>query len=215
MSCLGLNFLMTLIFISLFLAFTAPSFTAIAVSTALFLICLVFIPQAHAYFHDKQPNTIIKGICWGLLIFGVIGLSLVAFILDFFSSFAVFTCIMLCCYLGLMSVAGALFYQTEMNKYECPHVYSAYGLPIYKFDSRSQKIKASKNHKVLFDFASAILVIYGAITSMIFSHPQLAIYVLGYYYSSNFYKSTLFNLKTYSQLGEKKIDEQLLLLTLN
>lgn len=56
-------------------------------------------------------------LCWCILGLGVVGLSLVGFILNFVSNFAVFTCVMVFAYLGLMFIGGTIFYQTEKDKY--------------------------------------------------------------------------------------------------
>lgn len=89
-----------------------------------------------------------------------------------------------------------------MNKYACPHVYSAFGEPIYKFDSASETLKPSMDHKYFFDFALVTLIIYAAIVSVIFESKDFAIYALSIYASLNFFLTVLFSIKSYHELGD-------------
>ena len=65
---------------------------------------------------DKNDNlgripTYVKVICGIVIGGGVIILSIIGFTYGFASDFAVFTFVMLCIYLILMIIGGAMFYQ--------------------------------------------------------------------------------------------------------
>lgn len=192
-----LNIAMTIVFICVFLGFTAPVLLAVIVSVVLFLLCIAAIPIAYIYIEGHLP-TYVKAICGIAIIGGVIILALMGFILQIASNFAIFTFIMISLYVILFIVATVIFYQKQADKYEQPHVYSAFGEPIYRFDSGSEQIKSSKNHKVLYDVASVVLVVYAAAVSLFFQEKQYSIYVLGYYCSMTFIQNILFSLKTYN-----------------
>ena len=80
---------------------------------------------------------ILKVICGILLIGGIIALAVLGFAFNLASDFAVFSFVMGSLYIILFVIASAMYYDRETNKYETPLVYSAYGQPIYKFESRT------------------------------------------------------------------------------
>ena len=125
-------------------------------------------------------------------------IAVLALVLDLAGQYTVYTFIMGVVWLILMIVACVLFYQKESDKYDTPHVYSAYGVPIYKFDSRAEQLKTSLNHKVLMDVAAGVLIIYAASVSLIFSNKSYAIYVLAVYMLITAFQNIFFSIKTYA-----------------
>lgn len=69
----------------------------------------------------------------------------------------------------------------------------------------------------MFDIASAILIVYAAAVSLMFSQKQWTIYVLGFYCCETFFQNILFALKTYEELAANpsELTEELMLKTLD
>lgn len=105
-----LNTGLTICFICLFLAFNVPAIIAIIVSVVLFLACIGAIPVAFFNIEGHLP-TYIKVICGTIIGGGVIALSIIGFVLEFASNFAVFTFVLISIYLILMMIGGGMFYQ--------------------------------------------------------------------------------------------------------
>jgi hypothetical protein len=70
---------------------------------------------------------------------------------------------------------------------------------------------------VLFDIASAVLVVYAAVVSLMFTEKEWSIYVLGFYCCETFFQNILFALKTYEELAANsaELNEELMLKTLD
>lgn len=63
----------------------------------------------------------------------IVGITVVGLVKDILSDFAVFTVIMAIIILGLFIVYLLIFYTKSSKESLHPHVYSAYGLTIYRF----------------------------------------------------------------------------------
>jgi len=117
------------------------------------------------------------------------------------SNFAVFSFVMGAIYLVLFAIGCILYLNFENDKYEAPLVYSSYGKPIYKFESRTEKLKSSISHKVIFDLSSIVLVVYSACLTLLFVEKQYSIYALGFYCCITFLQDSLFAIKTQNELA--------------
>jgi len=63
------------------------------------------------------------------------GISYGAYDQKIMSDLGIFSFILLASYVIVLAFAFIMTYQVDKQKYQMPHVHSAYGLPIYKFDS--------------------------------------------------------------------------------
>ena len=68
-----------------------------------------------------------------LLVAGVVTLATLGFVFDVLSDFAVFTIVFALIFVALLVVSLIIYLQKTANKFDVPHVYSAYGYPIYRF----------------------------------------------------------------------------------
>lgn len=135
--CLIVNVFLVICFICLFLALTNDAIVAVIVSITLFMICVGAIPVAFQHIEGHLP-TYIKIICGVVIGGGIAGLSIGSVLLNYASNYAVFSFDMGCLYLILVIIGLSIFYQKESSKYDNPMVYSAYGDPIYRFDSSTE-----------------------------------------------------------------------------
>lgn len=104
-----INFVLIVVFISVFLAFNVTPFTTVLVSAILLLICIAAVPQL-MYSFSKHVVEIVSKICWAFILLSIVALSIIAFSFDFVSNFAVFTFIMAIVYCLLMAAGGIQFY---------------------------------------------------------------------------------------------------------
>jgi hypothetical protein len=101
---------LTIFFICIFLGFTVQPIAAIVVGIILAMAIVGAIPIAYVYIKGSLPFEL-KIVCGGIIVIGVIVISLLGFLLDLISDFAVFSFVMGVIYIILMIVASVIFYQ--------------------------------------------------------------------------------------------------------
>ena len=136
-----LNIGLTIAFLIIFIFFTLSTMIAILISIIIGMICIGAIPLAFNRIQGSVP-TVVKVICGICIVGSITVLSIVAFMNNFASNFAIFSFIIIASYIIVFLLASLVFYEKEANRYEQPHVYSAYGLPIYKFHSAKENLKS-------------------------------------------------------------------------
>lgn len=162
------NVAATIVFVCTILFLTIETFMAVLVTAILLMLSLGSVPIAYNNIEGNTP-TIIKIICACLIGGGVAAIAIVGWVTDVGSNFAVFSFVMGAIYAVLFVVASAMFLEREANQFDTPHVYSAYGKPVYKFESHTEKLKSSISHKVVYDLSNIVLVLYAAGVTLFFT----------------------------------------------
>jgi hypothetical protein len=197
------NIALTAVFICILLFATQPPFPAALATLVLCLLAIGAVPVAYNNLEGSVPTSV-KATCALLIVSGVVTIAVLGYVLQVASNFAIFSFVMWAGYIVLLLTASAMFYQQEENRFESPHVYSAYGQPVYKFDSHTEKLKRSITHKVIYDLAGIVVVVYSATVTLVFTQKSYAVYALSYYLATTFLQEVLFALKTHNELAEHK-----------
>jgi len=129
------NIFVTMAFICIILFLTVHFYVATVVTVILVLLSVGAIPIAYSTLENRIP-TAVKVVCGLIIGIGVAAIAVVALAFGVASNFVVFSFVMGAIYLVLYTLAAVMYFDRENNKYETPHVYSSYGRPIYKFESR-------------------------------------------------------------------------------
>lgn len=88
----------------------------------------------HLFTHGHIPKTL--KIITGLIVFIIVGsLSIIGFVLDIISDFAVFAIASGIIIASLFIVYSIISFTKSRKELIHPHVYSAFGLTIYRFES--------------------------------------------------------------------------------
>jgi hypothetical protein len=83
-------------------------------------------------------------------------------------------------------------------------IFSAYGLPVFKFDSTTETLKRSETF-VYIHYASLIgLVVYAQLTFLIFGQIHVAVIVLCFFEIAGFYSLGQMLTSNYHTIGEHK-----------
>ena len=112
-------------------------FALVVVVVTVTIIVLAGVGLIGIYFRVAQ-DVIPKWV--SILIFcvffiGIVALAVLGLVFDVVSSLAVFTIISGMIEISLLAASFAIYIQKHNKRYEAPHVYSAYGYPIYCFES--------------------------------------------------------------------------------
>lgn len=127
--------LLALIFICVIVSFNLPLiYLTLTIALIFAFVVIVFSYYIYKSNDDSLPNWLLFTL-FGLVFVSVCTFMIAGFITDFISDFIVFsTTILIFVAVGL-AYSSYQFYKGFSNRYEVPIVYSAYGLPNYKFDS--------------------------------------------------------------------------------
>jgi hypothetical protein len=179
--------LLCLIFICIVVNFNLP-LAYLAVAGALIFYFVVGVAAYYIYKHnnDSAPKWLVYAIV-GIVFLSVASVMVVGFLSDIVSDIIGFTVTMLT-FSGIgLALSSYQFYSRLANRYEVPVVYSAYGLPAYKFDSTTETLKKVEAY-VYVHFVSLIwVVVYSQMMFLFFSYLHVGIIalcvfeVIGYY----------------------------------
>lgn len=125
---------LTAVYICAMLFATVSSLAATIVTVVIVMLAIGAVPIAYNQLEGSTPK-VVKGVCGSIIVVGVVGTAILGKVSGFASNFAIFSFVMGSLYVVMFVVASILFYERESNKYATPHVYSAYGVPVYKFES--------------------------------------------------------------------------------
>lgn len=133
--------LLCLVFICVVVNFNLPT-AYLALAGALIFYFLAGVAAYYIYKrnNDSAPKWLVYTIV-GIVFLSIISVMVVGFVSDTVSDVVGFTVTMLS-FSGIgMGLAAYQFYKKLVGRYEVPIVYSAYGLPVYKFDSTTETLK--------------------------------------------------------------------------
>lgn len=103
------------------------------VSIAVVLCCLM---GAINMYYLRKKSHLPKLVKYGtglVIVCIVVALAVTGFVLDFLSDFSVFTILMAIIVVAILIIYGLIYLDKAFNEWIHPHVYSAYGLTIYRF----------------------------------------------------------------------------------
>ncbi len=130
--CVKIILLLCFICLLLGLAYGVPAgVVAIAI-----VIC--FLLGFLNFYHLKKYNylpKILKYVSGIIIVAIVVTLAVIGFVKDIISDFSVVTIIAAIIIIGFFIVYLIIAFNKSSNQYNHPHVYSAYGLTIYRFES--------------------------------------------------------------------------------
>ena len=105
----------------------------------------------------------------GFMMIAIVGsLSIIGFVLDIISDFAVFAITSGIIIASLFIVYLIISFTKSRKDLIHPHVYSAFGLTIYRFESEIEQLKSSTNHIQIFNGAMILLVVFSSVTTLFY-----------------------------------------------
>jgi hypothetical protein len=160
--------LLSIAFIEITLSINTNVILSVVFGLVFFIIVVLQIPVYYQLVHEYIPQYII-GICIFLICGAVIGLSVLGFVKNVLSSFAIFSVVMVLIAISFFLTSVVIYIQRKFQEEENPNIYSAYGSEHYRFDSSKEKIKHNNMHIMIFSIAMSTLVIYAAVVSVFFN----------------------------------------------
>jgi hypothetical protein len=108
------------------------------------LIAAFVIVVVSYYIYIKNGNSLPNWLMYthfGLVLASTLIFMIAGFITDMISDYVVFSVTILAFVVVGLAYSSYQFYHGYSNRYEIPIVYSAYGLPNYKFDGTTETLK--------------------------------------------------------------------------
>lgn len=152
--------LVNLIFICIIVNISLPLVYLIVACVLILVFILVIFT---VYMYKKNNDSLPKWLFYGLsgLAFGAVSsVMVVGFVLDSISDFIAFS-VTLLTFAGVgLGVSTFQLYNKAKNRYVSPTIYSAYGLPVYRFDSTTEILQKTELFVYIHFIALILLVVY-------------------------------------------------------
>lgn len=196
--------LLALIFICVLISFNLP-LIYLAIAIALIVAFVIIVLSYYVYLHNNYslPNWLMYTHI-GIVFAATCTFMIAGFITDTISDYVVFSTTILVFVLVGLGYGSVQFYRGFATRYEVPVVYSAYGLPNYKYDSTVETLKKKEAHVYVHYISLMLLTVYSTLTIIFFAEYEICIYSLCAFEVLGFYSLGWMLTSNYHSIGEKK-----------